>query len=77
LLGVKVRRRLLPWLCPLLRFYLHHRPHQIKTGRCLHWGIRCNHDDVTAIEYLLPCAAQAPESLLAKEVVRQINAWFA
>lgn len=39
-------------------------------------GIRCDNDDVTAIEYLLPCAAQAPESFLAKEVVRQINAWF-
>lgn len=40
-------------------------------------GIRCNDDEVTAIEYLSPCAAQAPETLLAKEVVRQINAWFA
>ena len=39
-------------------------------------GIRCNNEEVTAIDYLLPCAAQAPESLLAKEVVSQINAWF-
>ena len=40
-------------------------------------GIRCNKDEVTAIEYLAPCAAQIPESLLGKEVVCQINAWFA
>lgn len=39
-------------------------------------GIRCNHDEITAIEYLAPCAAQVPESLLAKEAVRQIRAWF-
>ncbi|AJP49687.1 cysteine methyltransferase [Rugosibacter aromaticivorans] len=40
-------------------------------------GIRCNNDDITAIEYLAPCAAQVPQSLLAKEAVRQFNAWFA
>lgn len=47
-----------------------------KSGPLFALGIRCNNDEVTAIDYLLPCAAQAPKSLLAKEVVRQINAWF-
>ena len=47
-----------------------------KGGPLFALGIRCNDDEVIAIDYLLPCAAQAPRSLLAKEVVRQINAWF-
>ena len=40
-------------------------------------GIRCNEDEVTAIEYLEPCAEVAPKSLLAKEAVRQLRAWIA
>ena len=47
-----------------------------KSGSPFALGIRCNNDDITAIEYLAPCAAQVPQSLLAKEAVRQFNAWF-
>ena len=40
-------------------------------------GIRCDGDYVVGIEYLPPCAEVAPQSLLAKEVVRQLFVWFA
>lgn len=40
-------------------------------------GVRCDRDFVTAIEYLPACAGQLPQSLLAKEAVRQLSAWFA
>jgi methylated-DNA-[protein]-cysteine S-methyltransferase len=39
-------------------------------------GIRCNEDEITAIEYLEPRAEVAPKSLLAKETVRQLRAWL-
>lgn len=39
-------------------------------------GIRCDDDEVTAIDYLEPCQAIAPTSPLAKEVVRQLLAYF-
>lgn len=39
-------------------------------------GIRCNQDEITGIEFLEPRAEVAPESLLAKEAVRQLRAWL-
>lgn len=39
-------------------------------------GIRCDDDEVTVIDYLEPCPAVAPTSPLAKEVVRQLLAYF-
>ena len=39
-------------------------------------GIRCNEDEITAIEFLEPRAEVAPKSLLAKEAVRQMRAWL-
>lgn len=39
-------------------------------------GIRCNADEVTAIDYLEPRAEIVPQSLLAKEAVRQLRAYF-
>ena len=39
-------------------------------------GIRCNDDEITAIDYLEPCAEIAPKSPLAKEAVRQLRAWL-
>jgi len=39
-------------------------------------GIRCNQDEITAIEFLEPRAEVAPKSLLAKEAVRQLRAWL-
>lgn len=48
-----------------------------KHGALFALGIRCGSDDVVGIEYLPPCATVSPQSLLAKEAVRQISAWFA
>jgi methylated-DNA-[protein]-cysteine S-methyltransferase len=39
-------------------------------------GIRCNEDEITGIEFLEPRAEVAPQSLLAKEAVRQLRAWL-
>ncbi len=39
-------------------------------------GIRCNADAVTAIDYLEPRAEIVPQSLLAKEAVRQLRAYL-
>jgi len=39
-------------------------------------GISCNEDEITGIEYLEPRAEVAPNSLLAKEAVRQLRAWL-
>jgi methylated-DNA-[protein]-cysteine S-methyltransferase len=39
-------------------------------------GIRCNQDEITGIEFLEPQAEVAPQSLLAKEAVRQLRAWL-
>lgn len=39
-------------------------------------GIRCDADEITAIEYIELCAAVAPQSPLAKETVRQIKAYL-
>ncbi len=39
-------------------------------------GIRCNDDEITAIEYLEPCPEVAPKTPLAKEAVRQLRAWL-
>jgi methylated-DNA-[protein]-cysteine S-methyltransferase len=39
-------------------------------------GIRCTDDEVTEIVYLEPCAEIKPQSLLAKETVRQLRAYL-
>jgi methylated-DNA-[protein]-cysteine S-methyltransferase len=39
-------------------------------------GIRCSADEVAEIVYLEPCAEVAPQSLLAKETVRQLRAYL-
>ncbi len=39
-------------------------------------GIRCNEDEITAIEYLEPQPEVAPKTPLAKEAVRQLRAWL-
>jgi methylated-DNA-[protein]-cysteine S-methyltransferase len=39
-------------------------------------GLRCNEDEITGIEFLEPRAEVAPKSLLAREAVRQLNAWL-
>lgn len=39
-------------------------------------GIDCNADEITAIDYLEPCAELAPKTPLAKEAVRQLRAWL-
>ncbi len=39
-------------------------------------GIRCDDDQITAIEYLAPRSAEPPRTLLAKEAVRQLRAWL-
>lgn len=39
-------------------------------------GIRCNEDEITAIEFLEPRAEQAPANALAAEAVRQLHAWL-
>ncbi|MDR1996069.1 methylated-DNA--[protein]-cysteine S-methyltransferase [Azonexus sp.] len=44
-------------------------------GFCL--GIRCNEDEVTAIDFLEPRPEIAPQTPLAAEVVRQLRAYLA
>lgn len=39
-------------------------------------GIRCNGDEITEIVYLEPRAELRPQSLLAKEAVRQLSAYL-
>lgn len=39
-------------------------------------GILCNDDEITGIDYLEPRAEIAPQSLLAKEAVRQLRAYL-
>jgi methylated-DNA-[protein]-cysteine S-methyltransferase len=39
-------------------------------------GIRCNDDEITAIEYLEPQMEIAPKAPLAKEAVRQLRGWL-
>jgi len=39
-------------------------------------GIRCNDDEILAIDYLEPCAEIAPQALLAQESVRQLRAYL-
>jgi methylated-DNA-[protein]-cysteine S-methyltransferase len=39
-------------------------------------GICCSDDEVSAVEYLAPQAAQAPGNLLAAETARQIQAYL-
>ena len=39
-------------------------------------GVCCNDDEITAIDFLEPRAAAAPKTLLAKEAVRQLNAYL-
>ena len=39
-------------------------------------GVCCNDDEITAIDFLEPRAAVAPKTLLAKEAVRQLNAYL-
>lgn len=39
-------------------------------------GIRCNADEITAIDFLEPRAEAAPQALLAKEAVRQLRAYL-
>ena len=39
-------------------------------------GVQCNDDEITAIDYLEPCAEQKPVVPLAQEAVRQLRAWL-
>ena len=39
-------------------------------------GIRCNDDEITAIEYLEPQREVAPKTPLAQEAVRQLRTWL-
>jgi methylated-DNA-[protein]-cysteine S-methyltransferase len=39
-------------------------------------GIRCDSDEVTAIEFIEPCPATRPQAPLVQEVVRQISAYL-
>lgn len=39
-------------------------------------GVRCNDDEVVAIDYIAPRAAVTPRTLLAKEAVRQLRAYL-
>lgn len=39
-------------------------------------GLRCNRDEILAIEFLAPRAAQAPKLPLAQEAVRQLRAYL-
>ena len=40
-------------------------------------GVRCNDDEIVAIDFLEPRAELAPEALLAREAVRQLRAYLA
>lgn len=39
-------------------------------------GLRCNDDEITAIDFLEPRPAVPPDSLLAREAVRQLNLYL-
>jgi methylated-DNA-[protein]-cysteine S-methyltransferase len=39
-------------------------------------GLRCSDDEISEIVYLEPCTAVTPQSLLAKEAVRQLRAYL-
>ena len=39
-------------------------------------GIRCDEDELHALEYLEPCAEKEPESALAAEAVRQLHRYI-
>jgi methylated-DNA-[protein]-cysteine S-methyltransferase len=39
-------------------------------------GVHCDDDEVTEIVYLEPCAESKPQTLLAKEAVRQLRAYL-
>jgi methylated-DNA-[protein]-cysteine S-methyltransferase len=39
-------------------------------------GLRCSEDEILAIEYLEPCEPVLPRGLLAKEAVRQLQAYL-
>ncbi len=39
-------------------------------------GVHCDDDEVTEIVYLEPCAESKPQTLLAKETVRQLRAYL-
>ena len=43
-------------------------------GFCL--GIYCTEDEIVGIEFIEPRAELAPQSLVAKEAVRQLRAWL-
>lgn len=40
-------------------------------------GLRCNADEILAVEFLAPRSALAPKTLLAKEAARQLRAYLA
>ena len=44
-------------------------------GFCI--GVRCDDNEIHAIEYLEPCPEQAPQTALAVETVRQLRAYLA
>lgn len=44
-------------------------------GFCL--GVRCNADEITAIEFIEPQFAVAPQTALAAEAARQLNVYLA
>ena len=44
-------------------------------GFCV--GVRCDERELLAIQYLEPCAEQAPANALAAEAERQLRAYFA
>ncbi len=48
----------------------------IVTAQGFSIGLRCNDDEVFAIDFLEPRAEVPPESLLAKETVRQLRAYL-
>lgn len=40
-------------------------------------GVQCNDDEIIAVDFLEPCPEQAPETPLAAEAVRQLQAYLA
>jgi methylated-DNA-[protein]-cysteine S-methyltransferase len=49
----------------------------IVAAPCFALGIRCDDDEIAAIEFLAPQAASAPTSSLAAEAARQLEAYLA
>ena len=47
---------------------------ELKAGFAL--GLRCNADEIIAVEFLAPRPALAPKTPLAKEAVRQVRAYL-